>query len=119
MHLIVTPVGNGPCYATPIVNAVSWFLVCEAMKRPSIPTESHDHAWKDRYMEALFERDRTKLGERIAIAQRTIGERKRQLLVSGADSRERQALDNAAFSLQALATCLLITPAMARRAQAA
>jgi hypothetical protein len=89
------------------------------MKGISSSQQCHDRAWKDLYMAALFESDKTKLAERIATAQRAIGARQRALFTSEDDRHERQALDNALFSLQALEACLLITPRMAARARAA
>jgi hypothetical protein len=73
--------------------------------------------WKDLYMVALFERDKTKLAGKIAAAQTEIKMLRRKLSrannlgIDQVDYRnERQALDNALFSLQALANCLLSTP---------
>jgi hypothetical protein len=79
------------------------------MRRISSSTESRRDDWKDLYMEALFERDKTKLSERIAAAKLAIETRRREVFISGV-THERQALDNALFSLQALATCLLTAP---------
>ena len=65
-------------------------------------------AWKDLYIAALFETDKTMIPERISQAQLAIRRRRRHLLEAGSDLRERQALDNALFSLQALRSCLAI-----------
>ncbi len=67
-----------------------------------------ERGWKDLYTEALFEADKTKVASKIAKALIAIACRRRQLLVLGADIRERQLLDNAIFSLEALRTCLSI-----------
>ena len=79
------------------------------MRRISSSTGSRRGDWKDLYMEALFERDKAKLSERIAAAKLAIETRRREVFISGI-TQERQALDNALFSLQALATCLLTAP---------
>jgi hypothetical protein len=63
--------------------------------------------WKDLYIAALFEHDKTKLAQRIAVAQFAIAERKQEL-VSGNDADEKLVLDNAAFSLLALARCFSV-----------
>jgi hypothetical protein len=65
--------------------------------------------WKELYIAALFESDKTIIPEKISEAQRAIRLRRRQLLEKpGCDAQERQALDNALFSLQALRACLAI-----------
>jgi hypothetical protein len=61
--------------------------------------------WKELYIAALFEDDKTRLAERIAAAQIAIAARRREVLVLGSDSEDRRILDNAAFSLQALGEC--------------
>jgi hypothetical protein len=68
------------------------------------------YAWKDLYVAALFESDKPRIAERIAEAQVAILARRRELTVSVSDVRERHALDNALFSLEALRTCLSILP---------
>jgi hypothetical protein len=67
-------------------------------------------AWKDLYVAALFENNKPKIAERIAQAQVAIVARRRELTVTANDVRERHALDNALFSLEALKTCLSIMP---------
>jgi hypothetical protein len=94
------------------------------MKHSPWPTKSCDGGWRDLYVAALFENDKSKRAERIAMAQLAIRARRQQLLRSGIarsgnDKRERQGLDNALFSLHALATSLAITPRMAAKARAA
>jgi hypothetical protein len=97
---------------------LQWLFVWKRMRRISLPPESRRGDWKDLYMEALFERDKTKLSERIAAAQLAIETRRRELFNFG-NPQERQVLDNALFSLQALATCLLTAPRATARGQAA
>ena len=89
------------------------------MKRSPFPKESSRGGWKDLYIAALFENDKGRLAERIAIAQLAIGSRRRELLMSRNDPQERQHLDNALFSLHALATSLAIPPRMVAKARAA
>jgi hypothetical protein len=63
--------------------------------------------WRDLYVSALFETDRTRLPERIAEAERAIVARARELFSAGTDTiEEDQALDDALYSLRALQSCL-------------
>jgi len=81
--------------------------------RPS-SSEASDPAWKNLYVAALFESDKSKMAGRIVAAQLEIATQIRKLFISG-DAEERQALDRALFSLQALRTCLSIPlPAIGR-----
>jgi hypothetical protein len=71
--------------------------------------------WKELYIAALFERDKSKFAAKLADAQKAISTERRKLLTSARDlsdvvAQERQALDNALFSLQALAGCMAIPP---------
>lgn len=66
--------------------------------------------WKDLYVAALFENDKRRIGERITEAKGAILERRRELTLTVPDMRERHALDNALFSLEALRSCLAIMP---------
>jgi hypothetical protein len=76
----------------------------------SVPTESNKVAWKELYTSALFETDKSKMAGKIIEAQTAILRRRRELMKVGADIRERQGLDTALLSLQALANCLELTP---------
>jgi hypothetical protein len=69
-----------------------------------------NYDWRQLYIAALFENDKRKLAEKIAIAQQAVGTRRQELFASGGDTRERQVLDNALFSLHALASVLAVTP---------
>jgi hypothetical protein len=89
------------------------------MKHNPLPAESRPNSWKDLYIAALFENDKAKLDERIAIAQRAIRARRQQLFISRNDTQERQGLDTALFLLHALATSITIKPRMAAKARAA
>jgi hypothetical protein len=81
------------------------------MKHNILPKKSCEN-WKDLYIAALFENDKSKLPRRIAEAQKAIGLERKMLLASAPSVRqlaqERQVLDNALFSLQALASCMAI-----------
>lgn len=70
--------------------------------------------WKDLYMAALFEHDKNRLPERIATAQLAIAKRRQEL--SSKNAEETRVLDNAAFSLQALAQCFSLSQIVAPRA---
>jgi len=75
--------------------------------------------WKDLYIAALFEHDKNVLPERIAAAQAAIAARKQELLTSENNADERRVLDNAAFSLQALAQCFSMGQMVAHRESSA
>ena len=63
--------------------------------------------WRNLYLAAVLESDRTMLPGRIAEARNAIVEQARKLFHNVADSRdERQALDRALYSLNALTSCL-------------
>jgi hypothetical protein len=79
------------------------------MRHSSLSESERTRNWKELYIAALFESDKTIIPEKISEAQRAIRLRRRQLLEEpGCDAQERQALDNALFSLQALRPCLAI-----------
>lgn len=65
-------------------------------------------AWKERYRAALFEIDKQKLNERITEAEIAVAQRTRELFQadgdnsSGAQLRERKALEAALYALRAL-----------------
>ncbi len=71
--------------------------------------------WKNLYISALFEHDKTRFAQRIAAAQAAIAARRQEILASENNAEERRVLDNAAFSLQALARCFSIGQLVARR----
>jgi len=65
--------------------------------------------WKQLYLEALFENDKRVIPARIGKAYRAIVTRRQELLrFEHSNVVERNALDNALFSLQALRECLAI-----------
>jgi hypothetical protein len=89
------------------------------MKHSPLRKESCDGGWRELYIAALFEKDKTKLAERIATAQLAICAKRQKSILSGNNVQERQALDNALFSLYALATSFAITPRSTGKAQVA
>jgi hypothetical protein len=59
--------------------------------------------WKELYEAALFEFDREKLPERIALAEQAATQRRRELLASAGDGvEEQECLDDALYGLSAL-----------------
>jgi hypothetical protein len=93
------------------------------VKRSLLPARSSENHceddWKELYIAALFENDKTMVATKIAEAQRAIVARRRKSLTSGTNPKERQALDTALLSLQALANCLATTPSLAAEVRAA
>jgi len=79
------------------------------MKRRPLSFGLPDKRWKELYIAALFETDKSKMPRKIAEAQIAIINRRRKAMSGTSDTKERQALDTALLSLQALANCLAIT----------
>jgi hypothetical protein len=80
-------------------------------------TEAHIHtgaiealykrqSWYGAYMAALFEADRTRIGESIRRAEFLILSRERELFSRPSDPMEERALNNALHALRALHGCL-------------
>lgn len=61
--------------------------------------------WYRAYMDALFETDRTRIGERIKHAERLMIRREHEFLSSKPGSPEQRALANALHALRALRSC--------------
>lgn len=59
-------------------------------------------------MDALFETDRTRIGERIKRAERMIVLRERELITHQLGSPEQRALANALHALRALRSCFRV-----------
>ena len=78
------------------------------MKRSPLPTKSCETNWKELYIAALFESDKSKLAAKITQAEVAIVARRRKSMMPGGDMQERNVLDAALLSLQALASCLLL-----------
>ena len=62
--------------------------------------------WHTAYMEALFEADRNKIGERIRRAEQLIVAREHELFAIEGDPVERRSLNSALHALHALRACL-------------
>jgi hypothetical protein len=90
-----------------LMNSTGFFMtpLKPATSERSLPGEQR---WRELYRAALFEKDRTKLPQRIFEARAAITVERRSLLTTDNDVRERQILDNALFSLGALKLCLAI-----------
>jgi hypothetical protein len=78
------------------------------MKRSPLPAKSCETNWKELYIAALFESDKSKLAAKITQAEVAIVARRRKSMMPGGDMQERNVLDAALLSLQALANCLLL-----------
>jgi hypothetical protein len=78
------------------------------MNASSSSSRSSDQGWKDLYISALFESDKSKMANKITQAQTAIAFERRRLMALDNDVHERQRLDNALFSLRALRSCLSI-----------
>ena len=64
-------------------------------------------AWHSLYQAALFETDRSKITERIDVAEKAILERVKELFVVKSDHiEEDQILDDALYALRALRNCV-------------
>lgn len=74
----------------------------------TVPDEIAAHrsqAWYTAYHDALFERDRSQVRERIRRAERLIIYRERELYSLQNSLGEQRALDNALHALRALRSC--------------
>ena len=64
---------------------------------------SPNKTWKELYMAALYETDKSRMSERIANAEWALAMRARELFHTGKEHlQERQAVDAAVFALHAL-----------------
>ena len=75
---------------------------------PRPATTRHNlQPWRELYTAALFETDKDRLPTRIAVAEKAIIARSRELFSAGSDTiEEDQALDDALYALKALQSCL-------------
>jgi hypothetical protein len=83
----------------------------ELVKHSPLSTGPSDEHWKQLYVAALLEKDKSKRTRKIAEAQTAIVAQRLKSLMPGTatrerNMRERQVLDTALLSLQALANCL-------------
>jgi hypothetical protein len=62
--------------------------------------------WRDLYLQALFETDRSRMYSRIAEAERALFRREHQLFSDPKGRAEREAVANALNALNALRSCL-------------
>ena len=62
--------------------------------------------WRDLYLQALFETDRSCIRTRIVEAKRALIQREHQLFAEPDGKAEREAVTNALNALYALQTCL-------------
>jgi hypothetical protein len=70
------------------------------------PSNGVQH-WRELYVAALFETDQQRLSSRIAEAERALMMRADELFaMSGDNSEQCQAVDDALYALRALSTCL-------------
>lgn len=67
--------------------------------------------WYAAYMSALFESNAALMAQRIAVAERLIAARERELFQSRTGLPELRALNGALLALRALAICRKIMPA--------
>ncbi|HZR64544.1 MAG TPA: hypothetical protein VFA85_05305 [Terriglobales bacterium] len=63
-------------------------------------------AWRDLYLAALFETNKTKIASRIETAEKAIIVRSRELFLSHANAGERNSLQSALVGLHALRSCV-------------
>ena len=64
--------------------------------------------WRDLYLQALFETDKTKTTSLIAKAERALLTREHELFTTPHDRGEREAVNNALHALHALKSCMSI-----------
>jgi hypothetical protein len=63
-------------------------------------------AWRDLYLAALFEINKSEITSRIEAAERAIIMRSRELFASNTDAGERNSLESALVGLHALRSCV-------------
>jgi hypothetical protein len=62
--------------------------------------------WRDLYLQAVFETDRSRVAVRITEAERALLRRERELFADSNGKEEREAVTNALHALSALKMCL-------------
>ena len=62
--------------------------------------------WRDLYLQALFETDRSRMYSRIAEAERVLFRREHELFTDLKGKAEREAVANALSALHSLRSCL-------------
>lgn len=73
------------------------------------------YLWRDLYLRAIFEPDRSKIPQKIREAERALVQREHELSLSGS-SAERGSVITALNCLEALRTCMARSGAVPRRA---
>ncbi len=76
------------------------------MKYSNFSAGPAENCWRELYVAALFENDKSKLAQRIREARMAIVARRQKSLTSATNTKERHALDSALFCLHALSGCL-------------
>jgi hypothetical protein len=61
--------------------------------------------WRDLYLAALYENNKSQLPARVAVAEQAIIRRTRELFTSPTALRERHSLESALVALHALRSC--------------
>ena len=69
--------------------------------------QPQDISWRNLYLQALFETDKTKISMRISEAERALLFREHELFTGVHNPAERDAVNAALHSLHALRICLL------------
>lgn len=70
--------------------------------------QPQDISWRNLYLQALFETDKTKISMRISEAERALLFREHELFTGIPDPIERDAVNAALHALHALRNCLPI-----------
>ena len=102
-----------------VCTIIDFVCLGAVVKVSALPTLSSAPGWKELYKAALFENDKSRIVRKIAEAQAAIVAERQILLMSGANIKERQALDTALLSLQALANCFSTAPNLVSEVRAA
>ena|SRR5438132_14219428 len=73
---------------------------------PPLSNTSESTNWRDLYRAAILELDKSQISPRIIQAENAIAKRKELFDEDGVTAKERQALDDALYFLQALRSTL-------------
>ena len=76
-----------------------------AQTKSALTSPHRSQPWYLAYMDALFETDRTRMGERIKRAEQLMVRREHEFLSSKPGSPEQRALASALHALRALRSC--------------
>jgi len=77
------------------------FMTAHAASFPS-----PHHTWRNLYLQAVYETDKSKIGMRISEAERALLSREHELFIEIPDPVEREAVNAALHALSALRTCV-------------